>query len=68
MSTPRTHHISSTLVEDRGKAKYFHGRKEILGNFKERLELVSAEKKYGTTILIQAAPGAGKTALLMECA
>ncbi len=68
MSTPRTHRISSTLVEDRGEAKYFHGRKEILGNFKERLELVSAEKKYGTTILIQAAPGAGKTALLMECA
>ncbi len=68
MSAPSHHHISSNLVEDRGEAKYFHGRRQILGNFKERLELVEDVKKYGTTILIQAAPGAGKTALLTECA
>ncbi len=58
----------SPNIEDRGKAKYFHGRKQILANFKERLELAMANTEAGTTFLIQAAPGAGKTALLHECA
>jgi len=51
---------------DRGQARYFHGRKEILANFSD--ELYSAiGKRYvesGTIFLIQGAPGAGKTALL----
>ncbi len=58
----------SPNIEDRGKAKYFHGRKQILANFKERLEFAMANTEAGTTFLIQAAPGAGKTALLHECA
>ena len=28
----------SPNIKDRGKAKYFHGRKGILADFKERLE------------------------------
>ena len=55
-----------TAAFDRGPAKYFHGRKRILHDFKELL--VRAEQtKSGTTFLIQGAPGAGKTALLHEC-
>ncbi len=64
----KTSPLQTPSVEDRGEAKYFHGRKKILDNFKKRLELVNAQKKYGTIILIQAAPGAGKTALLAKCA
>ena len=53
-------------VSDRGPAKYFHGRAEALQKFSDQMEL--AEKTDGGTIfLIQAAPGAGKTALLAEC-
>jgi len=56
----------SSYVADRGAAKYFHGRKQILGNF---LNLVneSTEKRTGSTFLVQGAPGAGKTALLDQC-
>lgn len=53
-------------VSDRGPSKYFHGRAEALQKFSDQMEL--AEKTDGGTIfLIQAAPGAGKTALLAEC-
>ncbi len=47
--------------------RYFHGRVKILDDFKE---LLGRAKKgnSGTSILIQAAPGAGKTALLHKCA
>ena len=55
-----------TAAFDRGPAKYFHGRKQILHDFKELL-VRAAQTKSGTTFLIQGAPGAGKTALLYEC-
>ncbi len=55
-----------TAAFDRGPAKYFHGRKEILSNFNELTER-AVQAKSGTTFLIQGAPGAGKTALLEEC-
>ena len=58
----------SPNIEDRGEAKYFHGRTGILANFKERLEFAELDPKKGTTFLIQAAPGAGKSALLYKCA
>ncbi len=57
----------SPNLKDRGEAKYFHGRKGILADFKERLEFAEQDTKEGTTFLIQAAPGAGKSALLHEC-
>lgn len=55
------------LVDDRGPARYFHGRRKILNNFNDLLS--RAVTVYGrTTMLIQGAPGAGKTALLEELA
>jgi hypothetical protein len=65
-----SHHFTSppplTAARDRGPSKYFHGRKEILSDFKDLLDR-STLAKSGTTFLIQGAPGAGKTALLAEC-
>ncbi len=58
----------SPNIRDRGRAKYFHGRKGILADFKERLEFARDDPQEGTTFLIQAAPGAGKSALLYKCA
>ena len=58
---------SNPDVEDRGEAKYFHGRTGILDSFQRRLKWAEKDPKKGTTFLIQAAPGAGKTALLHEC-
>ncbi len=55
-------------IEDRGEAKYFHGRTGILDSFQRRLRWAEQDPKKGTTFLIQAAPGAGKSALLHECA
>ena len=52
---------------ERGEARYFHGRVKILDDFKELLGRAKAGNS-GTSVLIQAAPGAGKTALLYECA
>ena len=59
-------HSPSAEASDRGRAKYFHGRKQILRDF---IELVDRAKEAdsGTTFLIQGAPGAGKTALLYKC-
>ena len=54
-------------VIDRGPATHFHGRKTILGDFDRLLEHY-ANNSSGGTFLIQGAPGAGKTALLYECA
>ena len=59
---------SNPDLEDRGEAKYFHGRKGMLDSFQRRLKWAEKDPKKGTTFLIQAAPGAGKTALLHECA
>ncbi len=55
-------------LKDRGEAKYFHGRTGILDSFQRRLKWAEQDPKEGTTFLIQAAPGAGKSALLHECA
>ena len=52
---------------ERGEARYFHGRVKILDDFKELLGRAKAGNS-GTSVLIQAAPGAGKTALLHEYA
>ena len=51
------------FTEDRGPAKYFHGRKQIIDTFNSTLRFYRANKR-GTIFLIQGAPGAGKTALL----
>ncbi len=55
-----------TAASDRGPAKYFHGRKQVLSDFNELMER-AVQAKSGTTFLIQGAPGAGKSALLEEC-
>ncbi len=55
-----------TAAFDRGPAKYFHGRKQILRDFSELVERAT-QANSGTTFLIQGPPGAGKTALLAEC-
>ncbi len=55
-----------TAAFDRGPAKYFHGRKQILRDFSELVERAT-QANSGTTFLIQGAPGAGKSALLAEC-
>ncbi len=57
----------SNIVPDRGPARYFHGRKEILCDFSDLLGR-STKENNGTTFLVQGAPGAGKTALLEEMA
>ncbi len=58
--------LNSNIVNDRGPARYFHGRTQILHDFSDLL--VRAKKKRdGTTFLIQGAPGVGKTALLDQC-
>ena len=62
----RSSSLSSGFVPDRGPAKYFHGRKQILNDFGKVLDY-STQNKRGTIFLIQGAPGAGKTALLSEC-
>ncbi len=58
--------VPSNFAPDRGPAKYFHGRKKILSTFGKILNY-STENGWGTTFLIQGAPGVGKTALLYEC-
>ena len=55
-----------TAAIDRGPARHFHGRKQILRNF-DGLLGGAAKTDTGTIFLIQGAPGAGKTALLAEC-
>ncbi len=67
MSKSQKTPIVKPATLERGEARYFHGRVKILDDFKELLGRAK-EGKSGTSILIQAAPGAGKTALLHECA
>ena len=50
-------------ADDRGPARYFHGRVQIRSSFDKRLKQAS-KSLGGTTFLIQGAPGAGKSALL----
>ena len=65
-SSPRSPSPPLTAAFDRGPAKYFHGRKQVLSDFKKLTER-AVQAKSGTTFLIQGAPGAGKSALLEEC-
>jgi len=51
---------------DRGPARYFHGRKQILRDFSDLLER-AVQTNTGTTFLVRGGPGAGKSALLFEC-
>ncbi len=55
-----------TLPDDRGPAEYFHGREEELAQFEMKLKN-AARKARGAVFVIQAPPGAGKTALAYEC-
>lgn len=57
--------ITHTL--DRGKAKYFHGREAVLREFMTLCD-DAVKTNGGTTFLVDGAPGAGKSALLHECA
>ena len=54
-------------ADDRGPAIFFHGRYRELKDFQTALERASTEKG-GTTFLVEGPPGAGKTALMHECA
>ncbi len=58
--TPRR----SNIVSDRGPTPYFHGRAQILYDFKDLVRRAKDTVEGRTTFLIQGAPGAGKTALL----
>ena len=62
-----SHYSIPDFISDRGPAEYFHGRAKILANF-NALAKTAVEEKGGSTFLIQGAPGAGKTALLDQCA
>ena len=53
-------------VFDRGKAEFFHGRESILRWFQKACAR-AVKTRGGTTFLIEGAPGAGKSALLIEC-
>ncbi len=53
------------FVSDRGRAAYFHGRKLEINFFKNALKESQKEGK-AHSILIQGAPGVGKTALLKK--
>ena len=55
------------LVQDRGPAKHFHGREEVRSVL-ALLRADSIQDRSGTIFLVQGAPGAGKTALLYQCA
>ena len=63
---PDSSHLPD-LVADRGPTRYFHGRTRIRNNFNELLNQAMT-RDGGTTMLIQGAPGAGKTALLEKMA
>jgi len=53
-------------TDDRGHARYFHGRQGVLAGFTRVLRRAINKdfKGNGTIFLIQGTPGAGKTALL----
>ncbi len=56
------------LPNERGSAKYFHGREEIITSLDRQLEIAVREEYGGGTIfVVQGPPGAGKTALLDHC-
>ena len=53
-------------LQDRGQAKHFHGREDVLDTFRDEMRHAEATNG-GTIILVQGPPGVGKTALLEEC-
>ena len=53
-------------MDDRGPAKYFHGRKREWQFVEARLQEAAAARRGGTIALVQGAPGSGKSALLHE--
>ncbi len=57
----------SNIVADRGPTPYFHGRAQILYDFKYLVRRAKDTVEGRTTFLIQGAPGVGKTALLDQC-
>ena len=52
---------------DRGPATFFHGREQEITAF-QKVKVDACASNGGTIFLIQDAPGAGKSALLHECA
>ena len=66
LDSPVVTMATTYLVNERGPAKYFHGRTDVL-DFFAHLRERARSMKGGTTLLIQGAPGAGKTALLHQC-
>ena len=60
---PPTPHPTGSF--EPGEAKYFHRRTGIMKKLKESMS-PAEEDNSGTATLIQAAPGAGKSALLTE--
>ena len=66
MGKSRKSRLVKPATLERGEARYFHGRTKILDDFKKLLGR-ARDGNSGTSFLIQAAPGAGKTALLAEC-
>jgi len=66
--SPKGNDEGKLINSDRGHARYFHGRKEILTSFSGELYSAIAKdsRENGTIFLIQGSPGAGKTALLNQ--
>ncbi len=58
--------MTPTVIQDRGPARFFHGRKRELDGLRE-VRQHALRSRGGTIFLVQGAPGAGKTALLHEC-
>ena len=54
-------------TRDRGPATFFHGREQEIQAF-QKAQVDARASTGGTIFLIQDAPGAGKSALLHECA
>ena len=65
--SPAASRLAARDAEDRGIAKFFHGREEP----RAMMELLchrARQHRSGTTVLVQGPPGVGKTALLHQLA
>ncbi len=75
MLSPRSGHpqvvpprqLVPITTRDRGPATFFHGRERVIKAF-QKVQVDACASNGGTIFLIQDAPGAGKSALLHECA
>lgn len=54
--------------QEEGRARFFTGRRRELDGFADAVEFALAGQTSGKTLVFQGAPGAGKTALMRECA